>query len=947
MTEEARTIRWLHLSDFHVGKDDYATRKMFDYILSHVRHKKSEGFVPDLLFITGDLANKGLASEYETIWQDFILPLQQEIGSIDKKTFIVPGNHDVDRNKLSAFSREEIAKPESHYLDPTDEGARHRGDMLLPRFRAYLDNDLTPAHGAFSKPEGAYAHRLVIHGHEVGIVGINTAWLCKDDTDERKLTPGKPLLEKALDTIKSARLRIVLGHHPIDWFIPEQQKSIKSLLGQSHVLYLHGHLHDAWTEPTYGGGQSFLAIQTGAGFQSREGERWRNGLVWGEADLPAGEVRLQSWRWVPNQQAWTLATDAFHEHHRQSEWWHYPLPSNQPAKSAYTPAAPVVQIPKGWAVFKPEGLAGYIQPLDEAAALRYFDGAVPDWNTALSSSIPRRRVVGDLVDRFRQADTAAKPIVTVLLAAGCEGKTTALLQAAFAIVEGENDWRILQRRDESQPLVPDEIVRVMDKNYHWLLLLDEADNAVTKLETLLKGLPLSLHGRVHALLACRDTDWLASNADTLDFSATAAFHKERLIGLDLTDAQAIVQSWQAYGKSGLGELAAKPVAERAEILERRAKDEAAIKSGAFFGALLAVRSGSDLRKHAHLLLERLGQRKIPGGATLRNALAYVAAMHAEGLDFLSRPVLAHALGCPPEKLHREVLVPLGQEAATTTTSSFIYTRHRRIAEAMILVLVEEFGEDIDARYVELSCAAIDYSKISHQPLPENLKKWRFEISNQFFTQGREVLAFKIAEAVLDRESDNSLTRTHVANLYRRAKLPDQAIRVFEEITTLVENNRGYYYEWGVAEGEYDHPGENVMLAVYSLSDQCSTRRVDSNQAKKSLAGLGVPLGVLYEAYRNPVFRDARMAVVVLGQCLDLDDSDKHYYDIHALEATNQGANSLNLEQAIPLIQAGLVAVEQIGVDAKLIELLPKTKEMTFEGLQELTLDFVNSKVSSK
>src|ERR1039457_2081410 len=106
-----------------------------------------------------------------------------------------------------------------------------------------------------------------------------------------------PLLEKALNGIKDAKLRIVLGHHPIGWLIPAQQKPIKSLLGQHHALYLHGHLHDAWAEPTYGGGDSFLAVQTGACFQARDGEKWPNGLVWGEAHCDTGEVKLQAWRW--------------------------------------------------------------------------------------------------------------------------------------------------------------------------------------------------------------------------------------------------------------------------------------------------------------------------------------------------------------------------------------------------------------------------------------------------------------------------------------------------------------------------------------------------------------------------------------------------------------------------------------------------------------------------
>ncbi|WP_426688512.1 metallophosphoesterase [Rhodanobacter ginsengiterrae] len=938
MDNDDQVIRWLHLSDFHVGKDDYATRKMFDYIIRHVRDKKNQGFIPDLLFITGDLADGGLDIQYETFWLDFICPLQQEIGGgVEQRTFVVPGNHDVDRTKHPAFSREEIAKAESHYLDPTDEGSRLRDEMLISRFRSYIKSDITSVNGAFAGPEGAYATCLTINDLEVGIVGINTAWLSKDNKDERRLTPGKPLLEKALNAIKPARLRIVLGHHPIEWIIPEQQKPIKSLLGQHHVLYLHGHLHDAWAEPTYGGGQAYLAIQAGAGFQSREGELWRNGLVWGEADLKAGEVRLQAWRWIHDQQAWTLATDALHESHHQGDWWRYPLPGDQPNKVDYTPSVRIVRPPKGWSVFKPNDLVVHFQPLDEGSALRYFDGAVPDWHTALSTSIPRRRIVGNLVGRFQQAETAGRPIVSLLLAAGCEGKTTALLQAASAIVEGKDDWRILQRRDESQPLVPDDILKILDGDFTWLLILDEADSAASELLDLLKLLPKGLNGRVHALLACRDTDWLVSNAKKLDWSTVTDFSSERLVGLDSIDALAIVQAWEAYGRSGLGNLADEPEFERAEILERQAKHEAASESGAFFGALLAVRSGSDLDEHARLLLERLGQRKISSGGNLGTAMAHIAAMHAEGLEYLSRPVLAQVLGCPEHRLHREILVPLGEEAAATTTSSFILTRHRRIAETLISVLRREFGEDIDALYIAMAGAAISaYAADSFVP---KLHNWRFDISNHFLERGREELALNIAIAVLDREPQHPPTRIHLANLYRRAQLPEQALRVFRSITTLVEDFRGYYGEWGVCEGECGHPANGTLLQAFALADQYPASKVDNDSAKKILAGVGVSFGSLYDSYRDPAFRDARMAVASLGLTLSLDATAKSYFSTHMREATEQGAHPIEQDQAIPVLQVGIAAAELIGIDAQIIALLPKVGQMTFAGLKILTSHF--------
>ena len=407
------SIRWLHLSDFHVGKDNYATRKMFDYILAHARDRRAAGIVPDLLFVTGDLANRGLASEYETFWTEFAWPLQEVIGEgSDERTFTVPGNHDVDRLQHPAFSREEMCDAKSHYFDPTPEGRRLR-EMLMPRFNAFQEGDTTVVKGAFSGERGAFSRVVEIAGVKVGIAGINTAWLSKDDKDERKLTPGKALLEQALDELKQADLLIVLGHHPLDWIVSGEQKAIKSILGKHSVLYLHGHLHEAWVEPTYGSGHQLLTIQSGAGFQAREGEIWRNGLIWGQADLDAQVVRLQPWQWNPAHQDWSLAADAFPEVHRHGEWWEYPLPGTEAAKHVprSTPQEPAVPPPKGWSMVTPDELSTHLIQLTEDAAVRFFNGAVPGWHTALSTSIPRRQIVGTLAGHFQDADTAVRSIV--------------------------------------------------------------------------------------------------------------------------------------------------------------------------------------------------------------------------------------------------------------------------------------------------------------------------------------------------------------------------------------------------------------------------------------------------------------------------------------------------------------------------------------------------------
>lgn len=929
----ASQIRWLHLSDFHVGKDDYAGPKMFDYIIAHVKQRKEEGFTPDLIFVTGDLANKGLESEYTDFWLEFMDGLQAAVGNdIAGRTFVVPGNHDVDRDHNQAFGRDEMLAESSKHFDPTEKGLKAR-QMLLPRFQAFNDSDQTSVKGAFTNMAGAFSTVLTLSDKKVGIAGINTAWLCKDDHDDEKLTPGKGMVEQALNAIKDTQLRIVLGHHPLDWLLPAEQKPIKSLFGQNAVIYLHGHLHEEWVEPTYGGGHQFLAVQSGAAFQAREREKWRNGLVWGEADLDEAVIRLQPRRWIPDQQAWVPATDAFHEHHRHGDWWHYPMPGSELAKKvAKTAPPPAPPTPKGWAVSKASDLALHLKPLEQDSAVRFFNGAAPSWATALSTSIPLRKIVGALASRFQGAEAAGRSLVTVLLAAGCEGKTTAMLQAAYQVVQDKPDWRILRRVDDAEPFQPDEILPQLTKEYCWLVVIDEADRAAKPITEFLPRLPSELHGRVHFLLACRDSDWLGSRADALSWNEVSTFQIERLSGLDTDDAEAIVAAWGDFGKAGLGDMAGVEEGKRATLLANQAHEEAKTQQGALFGALLAVRHGSDLPNHARLMLDRLRQRSIPGGGTLQDALAYVAAMHSEGLEFLSRPVLAQVLACPLGKLHREVLTPLGQEAAATSTSSFVFTRHRRIAQALVEVLEKELGVPVSDLFVRLAEAAMDVAKDDYLP---GLADWRFQFARHFVDAGKMDLAIRIGKAVLSREPTNSKTISNVSNLYREAGAMDKAVALFRAIPASMRMDRGFYFEWGTAEGLNGDAVGSAILVGFSLSDDCSSSRVDNNQAKFGLAGLGVALGELFDRYRESVFRDARVGVAILGQQLKLDATTAAHFRRHIEEGTKEGAVVPKVDEAFTLFQKSLAAAESIGVSEFVDAVVPDVAHLDFEGLKRL------------
>ena len=197
-------IRWLHLSDFHVGKDDWAQRRLFEKIIEHVADQKGKGFIPDLVFITGDIANAGQKSEYTEFRRGFLAPLLDALGGKDwpGTLYAVPGNHDVDRGKNPDLDRASASSPGSHFFDPTREGKLKR-DIVSPRFKQYRQSSVGSVPGNWiHEPSGAFAETSEIHGLRVGVVGINTAWLSMDDKESGKLTPGIALVEAALNKIK-------------------------------------------------------------------------------------------------------------------------------------------------------------------------------------------------------------------------------------------------------------------------------------------------------------------------------------------------------------------------------------------------------------------------------------------------------------------------------------------------------------------------------------------------------------------------------------------------------------------------------------------------------------------------------------------------------------------------------------------------------------------------
>lgn len=928
-----KRIHWLHLSDFHTGKDNYGQRQLFRYILDDVRKKVVSSSAPDLIFITGDIANKGKQEEYDLFNREFLLPLQEIVGEpCAGRIFIIPGNHDVDRTKARAVKRYGIFLDIPEFLDPTQEGLNER-HPLFPRFEAFVENDFTAnAPHWLSSPEGFSTREVEINGYKLGVLSLNTAWLSGSDDDRHQMSLGKGMLEEGLRRLEDCDFQIVLGHHPIDWLRDEELFAVRSLLGQHSALYLHGHMHRTFSSYEEGGGFPFLAIQSGAGFQAREDEKWVNRFLWVDLDPDNQQLYIEPLRWSPSHQEWSLDGDAFPNKYRRDNYWVLDMPLTSDTLEEVKPNEELTQPPYGWLWITKSFLDERRRILDQEEIISYFDGSIPSWKEALSPQIPRREVVEKIVTSLEHYRSAEKLAVTVLLGAGGEGKSTALRQVVCDIVSQEG-WQVLWRRSSIYAKMSPEFILNYQPNSSDTLLIvsDEADAIATQTYELVMALREKGRTNVQFMLCCRDTDWYGIKAHKLSWDKQAIFSQEQIRDLSFEDASRIVAAWSAYGEQGMGQLSDLSKDEATNRFFEAAKEQN-VQDGTFLGAMLQVRFGEALREHVRTLLLRLEEKTAPGG-TLANAFAYIAAAHAENIQSLSRMILAETLGCNPHELRSKVLRPLGNEAALTISGQFILTRHRTIAEVAVGFLSEApFDMEADDLFIKLVRSTIQLRK--NGTFIPNIADWQF-LSTHFFDTGNIQLGLRLAQVVYETYPEHITNSTNLAKLLREADQIEQASQVFRNIPADIQPDRGFYYEWSTVEGNLGNHANNAWLAGVSLADQTERRLPDNKQANFSLNGIGVAFRELYEKYNNFSFIEACSASAQLGLSLpSKDEKAVRYLERNLSTSRDAGVAQTDLMDAFEQLQKGIIEAWEQRED-ELPEWVPAADQLTYNKLSRV------------
>jgi hypothetical protein len=212
---------WIHLSDLHVGHGDTGyqaeQRLVLDVLADDIRAQVSEigrslekpNWRPDTLIVSGDIAfsaNVRDSSEYEQA-SDWLLSVAKEVGIPQTEILMVPGNHDIRRlareNDRAAFRLIKLLREGDERIDDALSSPDDRGH-LLGRAAAFTNfaERISPIHSGLSSEKDffSWVRNYERSGIQIRVAGVNSALLCNDDGDMKRLALGFKALASAFDS---------------------------------------------------------------------------------------------------------------------------------------------------------------------------------------------------------------------------------------------------------------------------------------------------------------------------------------------------------------------------------------------------------------------------------------------------------------------------------------------------------------------------------------------------------------------------------------------------------------------------------------------------------------------------------------------------------------------------------------------------------------------------
>jgi predicted phosphodiesterase len=447
IVEPKSPLCWLHLSDLHVQSANWEQDVVLSALLRDLPGLLEQAQrKPQLLFVTGDVANRGTAVEYDGAFRLLdqlcrMLNLEPE-----RHVFMVPGNHDVDRAMISP-SAERFARGFDDLGE--DEFRTAIGQLIdapadleifgrrLTAWCNFTNRFLGPARQvSIDRP---WRSDLVeVGGIRVGIASICSVWMSGPQDAKDRLIVGERQVRLLVDELAatSADLRIALIHHPTSWLREAEERRIQRLLRDEVDVLLHGHVHDPNAGAFVHGQRNTIEIGAGATYAGSGQDRF-HGFTVAQVDPGRGQLELDAFTWTTRSGIWHIDA-GFHADAPKGRLC-LPMQLVRFGQGATQAVAPELTVRLRRAVVGVHGSQGFVGLPDAAPKPQatLHDMFVPLELSTRESETQRRPLV-ELTDVWlrRRAEGELAPRVVVLGDPG-SGKSTLCRYLAVTAAEGE------------------------------------------------------------------------------------------------------------------------------------------------------------------------------------------------------------------------------------------------------------------------------------------------------------------------------------------------------------------------------------------------------------------------------------------------------------------------------------------------------------------------------
>lgn len=269
---------FLSLSDLHISQKNLEDIKIVLNALWEDISKIKDNI--DIIFLTGDLICNGSVgfdgeNQYYLLDEYFIQPLIKYTHVKKENIFIVPGNHEVNRDKITFINKDfsdKFMKREdiNSFIDNLDKYIN-----TLDRIENYnifkeLFYDSENNESIITNNALYTTHKLKFQNYGVGIACLNSSWLSVEEkVDYGKLLLGERQIDKALNDLKDCELKVALMHHPVEYLKQFDQQDISSKLLYDFDIVITGHTHKQDIKKIVGALGSTLRLRNGSLFNGR------------------------------------------------------------------------------------------------------------------------------------------------------------------------------------------------------------------------------------------------------------------------------------------------------------------------------------------------------------------------------------------------------------------------------------------------------------------------------------------------------------------------------------------------------------------------------------------------------------------------------------------------------------------------------------------------------